>query len=225
MPTKNTIQKIGCTLASQAPSSPPDADAERDARRRAEAGDERAFSIGQGEQEPGDAADQAPRRLGRSRTPMTIGAPMLMRESAPRRRSRCKIRATDCVPRIVKRSCLGPEPFGKAACGQAASFINEMDIWLPGPDFEPGQGDHSFRLHLRSYRARAIRHPEQRALSRAAFCDRPLPKHVYCEPKPSEEVGHHRANAPRIAELRGNEPLRNPCGPYGGPVIHAWGRP
>ena len=36
---------------------PADADAERDARRRAEAGDERAFGIGEREQEPGDAAD------------------------------------------------------------------------------------------------------------------------------------------------------------------------
>ncbi len=35
-----------------------DANAERDARRGAEAGDERAFGIGQREQEPGDAADQ-----------------------------------------------------------------------------------------------------------------------------------------------------------------------
>ena len=35
-----------------------DADAERDARRRAEAGDERAFGVGEREQKPGDAADQ-----------------------------------------------------------------------------------------------------------------------------------------------------------------------
>ena len=37
---------------------PAAADAERDARRGAEAEDERAFSIGQGKQEPGDAADE-----------------------------------------------------------------------------------------------------------------------------------------------------------------------
>jgi hypothetical protein len=37
-------------------------------------------------------------------------------------------------------------------------------------------------------------------------------------------MAHHRTNAQPLADLRGNYPLRNPLGPYGGPVIHAWGR-
>ena len=63
-----------------------------------------------------------------------------------------------------------------------------------------------------------IRRPEQSARSGAAFCDRAPPKHVCSEPKPSREIVHHRANAPRLADLRGNAPLeiagprtRHPC--------------
>jgi RNA polymerase sigma factor (sigma-70 family) len=43
------------------------------------------------------------------------------------------------------------------------------------------------------------------------------------EPKLSKEAGHHRTHASQLAALRGNYPLRNPKGPFGGPVIHAWG--
>jgi RNA polymerase sigma-B factor len=56
------------------------------------------------------------------------------------------------------------------------------------------------------------------------FRDTPPPQHAYCEPKLSRKIIHHRANAQCLADLRGNYPLRNPLGPYGGPVIHAWGR-
>jgi RNA polymerase sigma factor (sigma-70 family) len=59
----------------------------------------------------------------------------------------------------------------------------------------------------------------------ADFRDTPPPKHAYREPLPSNELRHHRKHAAALAELRGNEPLRNPKGPYGGPVIHSWGRP
>ena len=41
----------------------------------------------------------------------------------------------------------------------------------------------------------------------------------------SKQLDHHRQHASRLAALRGNVPLRNPKGPYGGPVIHSWGRP
>jgi RNA polymerase sigma factor (sigma-70 family) len=57
------------------------------------------------------------------------------------------------------------------------------------------------------------------------FRDRRPPKHTHWEPKPSRKILHHYANASRLADLRGNKPLRNPRGPYGGPVIHGWGRP
>jgi hypothetical protein len=42
------------------------------------------------------------------------------------------------------------------------------------------------------------------------------------EPKLPKNIGHHRIHCHRLADLRGNYPLRNPRGPYGGPVIHAW---
>jgi len=46
------------------------------------------------------------------------------------------------------------------------------------------------------------------------------------EPKElSKQLQHHRRHAVRLAELRGNVRLRNPKGPYGGPVIHSWGHP
>ena len=69
-----------------------------------------------------------------------------------------------------------------------------------------------------------IRQPEQYARSGAALCDRPPPTHTYREPKPSREIVHHRANAIGLAGVRGGEPFRNERGPYGGPVIHTWGR-
>ena len=69
-----------------------------------------------------------------------------------------------------------------------------------------------------------IRHPEQSARRGEAFCDRGPPRHIYREPAPSLKLGHHRAKASHLASLRGNAPLRNCRGPYGGPVIHAWGR-
>jgi RNA polymerase sigma factor (sigma-70 family) len=46
-----------------------------------------------------------------------------------------------------------------------------------------------------------------------------------CWPKPSRQILHHRANASRLAESRGNEPLRIPRGPYGGRSVWNWGRP
>ena len=73
-------------------------------------------------------------------------------------------------------------------------------------------------------RGEVIRHPGERTRGWAAdFRDREPPKHTYREPKPSREILHHRANASRLADLRGNEPLRNPRGPFGGSVIHGWG--
>ena len=111
MPTKNTIQKIGCTLASQAPSSPPTPMPSATPARRAEAGDERAFGIGEREQSqvmpPTNPAPAWPLN-----TPTTIGAPMLMRESVPRRRSRCKIRARGC------------KPLGKSGGGDVTSVMS-----------------------------------------------------------------------------------------------------
>jgi len=41
----------------------------------------------------------------------------------------------------------------------------------------------------------------------------------------SKQLHHHCHHAPKLAALRGNVPLRNPKGPYGGPVIHSWGHP
>ena len=72
-------------------------------------------------------------------------------------------------------------------------------------------------------RGKVIRHPEDHARREVDFRDREPPKHTYAEPKPSRRITHHRANACRLADLRGNEPLRNPRGPRGGPVIHGWG--
>jgi RNA polymerase sigma factor (sigma-70 family) len=42
------------------------------------------------------------------------------------------------------------------------------------------------------------------------------------KPKPSSKLERHHANAARLAELRGNAPLRRVKGPCGGPVIHGW---
>jgi len=58
-----------------------------------------------------------------------------------------------------------------------------------------------------------------------SFRDSPPPKHIYLEPELSKQFARHRKHAAALAELRGNSPLRNPNGPYGGPVIHAWGLP
>jgi RNA polymerase sigma factor (sigma-70 family) len=55
------------------------------------------------------------------------------------------------------------------------------------------------------------------------FRDRPPPQHAYRQPEPSNEIGHHRRNASRLADLRANASLRNSRGLYGGPVIHDWG--
>ena len=74
-------------------------------------------------------------------------------------------------------------------------------------------------------RGEVIRHPGEHTRRDVEFRDREPPKHVYCEPQPSGRLVHHRANASRLADLRGNYSLRNPRGPYGGPVIHGWGRP
>ena len=72
-------------------------------------------------------------------------------------------------------------------------------------------------------RGEVIRHPGGHTRREVDFRDREPPKHTYAEPRPSRQLLHHRANASRLAELRGNEPLRNPRGPRGGPVIHGWG--
>ena len=74
-------------------------------------------------------------------------------------------------------------------------------------------------------RGEAIRLPREHTRREVDFRDREPPKHTPWEPKPSRKILHHRTNASRLADLRGNEPLRNPRGPYGGPVIHGWGRP
>jgi RNA polymerase sigma factor (sigma-70 family) len=74
-------------------------------------------------------------------------------------------------------------------------------------------------------RGKVIKFPEERRRRLAEFPDRPPPKHVYREPQPSKQLARHRRNAGPLAELRGNSPLRNPNGPYGGPVIHDWGLP
>ena len=74
-------------------------------------------------------------------------------------------------------------------------------------------------------RGEAIRLPGEHTRREVDFRDREPPKHTHWEPKPSRKILHHRANASRLADLRGNKPLRNPRGPYGGPVIHGWGRP
>jgi hypothetical protein len=72
-------------------------------------------------------------------------------------------------------------------------------------------------------RGDVIRLPGEHMRRTVDFRDREPPKHTCREPKPSREILHHRANASRLADLRGNEPLRNPRGPYGRPVIHGWG--
>ena len=74
-------------------------------------------------------------------------------------------------------------------------------------------------------RGKVIKFPEERRRRLAEFRDRPPPKHAYREPRPSKQLARHHNNAASLAELRGNWPLRNPNGPYGGPVIHAWGLP
>jgi RNA polymerase sigma factor (sigma-70 family) len=74
-------------------------------------------------------------------------------------------------------------------------------------------------------RGEATRLPGEHTRREVDFRDREPPRHAYWEPKPSRKILHHRANASRLADLRGNKPLRNPRGPYGGPVIHGWGRP
>jgi RNA polymerase sigma factor (sigma-70 family) len=72
-------------------------------------------------------------------------------------------------------------------------------------------------------RGKVIRLPGEHTRRTVEFRDKEPPKHTTGEPKPSREIIHHRANASRLAALRGNEPIRNARGPYGGPVIHSWG--
>jgi RNA polymerase sigma factor (sigma-70 family) len=69
-----------------------------------------------------------------------------------------------------------------------------------------------------------IRHPEERVRRWVEFRDSEPPKHIYREPRPSRQLARHRVFAAPLATMRGGEPLRNPNGPYGGPVIHTWGR-
>jgi RNA polymerase primary sigma factor len=44
-------------------------------------------------------------------------------------------------------------------------------------------------------------------------------------PRVSPAIAHHRANAARLAELRGNKPIRNKKGNHGSPVVFDWERP
>ena len=71
-------------------------------------------------------------------------------------------------------------------------------------------------------RGKVIRFPVERTRRFVEFRDREPPKHIYREPIPAREIVHHRANAPRLSELRGNAPLRTTRDL--GPVIHQWGR-
>ena len=73
-------------------------------------------------------------------------------------------------------------------------------------------------------RGKVIRFPAERTRRLAEFRDREPPKHVYREPEASRKMIHHRANAPKLAALRGGQPIRNANGRYGGPIIHQWGR-
>lgn len=73
-------------------------------------------------------------------------------------------------------------------------------------------------------RGKVIKFPEERRRRLAEFRDRPPPKHIYREPRPSKELWRHWLKARGLANLRGNAPLRNPNGLYGGPVIHDWRR-
>lgn len=73
-------------------------------------------------------------------------------------------------------------------------------------------------------RGKVIRFPTERTRRFAEFKDREPPNHSYREPQATRQLIHHRGNAPRLAELRGGGPLRRVGGPYGGPVIHTWGR-
>ena len=81
-------------------------------------------------------------------------------------------------------------------------------------------GISSERVRQREVRARS----QIRGLVVIAFSDRPPPAHTCCEPKLSRQIAHHRGRATRLAELRGNGVIRNHQGPYGGPIIHGWGR-
>ena len=72
-------------------------------------------------------------------------------------------------------------------------------------------------------RGKVIRFPVERTRRFTEFRDREPPKHIYREPIRAREIVHHRANAPRLSELRGNVPLRTTRDL--GTVIHQWGRP
>ena len=76
---------------------------------------------------------------------------MLTTESVPRRRSRRKLRATDCVPRM-KWSCLGSEPFGKAACGMRPRSSMRWIFGSPGRTRTSDPAVNSRLLYQLSYR-------------------------------------------------------------------------
>jgi RNA polymerase sigma factor (sigma-70 family) len=70
-----------------------------------------------------------------------------------------------------------------------------------------------------------VRFPVERTRRWEEFRDREPPRHVYREPEVSRRIVQHRIHAPRLATSRGGEPIRNPRGPYGGPIIHQWWQP
>ena len=74
-------------------------------------------------------------------------------------------------------------------------------------------------------RGKVIQFPIERTRRYAEFRDREPPEHIYCEPPPSRQLVHHRANSPRLANLRGNKPFRRWKGPYGGAIVISWARP
>src|SRR5262249_38557498 len=74
-------------------------------------------------------------------------------------------------------------------------------------------------------RGEVLSFPGRSSRSGSEFCDRPPPEHAYREPQASKKLRHHRAHATPLAALRGNAPLRNERGEYGGAVIHDWGVP
>ena len=74
-------------------------------------------------------------------------------------------------------------------------------------------------------RGEVIRHPGEPTRRSVDFRDTAPAKHTHWEPNLSREILHHRANASQLTDLRGKEPLRNPRGPYGGPVVLGWGHP
>ena len=79
-------------------------------------------------------------------------------------------------------------------------------------------------MHLGSYETRKGHPVPNRAhTALLEFRDREPPNHIYREPPPSRRLAHHRANAPRLAALRGNKPFRRWKGPHGGVIVISWG--